>query len=73
MTDIENLPEFLKVKSGDTVLPREDEIAKFIAFIGGLRDPDFPIIFPTANLQTGAINWLQAGEVKDIVIARENG
>ena len=70
MTDIENPPEFLKVKLADTVLLREDEIAKVIAFTVGSRDPYVPNLFQTANVETGAIHWVHAGEVKVIVIAR---
>ena len=72
MTDRENPPEFLKVKLGDTVLLGEDELAKVIAFMGGARDPDIPTLFQTADVDTGAIHWVHADEVKVIVIARNS-
>jgi hypothetical protein len=40
-----NEPDFLKVKPGDTVLVREDEIAKVLSFVLGARDPDAPYFF----------------------------
>ena len=67
MTDTKNPPEFLKVKPGDIVLIGENEIAKVLTFIGGLRDPEAPTLFQSANLDTGEINWVHGQEVKEIV------
>ena len=65
-----NEPEFLKVKTGDTVLIGEDEIAKILTFIGGSRDPDAPTLFQAANVDTGEIHWVHAEEVKQILSTR---
>jgi len=67
MSEIENKPDFLKVKPGDTVLIGEDEIAKVLTFIGGSRDPDAPTLFQAANIDTGEIHWVHSEEVKGIV------
>ena len=40
-----NEPEFIKVKPGDTVLVGEDEIVKVLSFVGGVRNPDVPLLF----------------------------
>jgi len=45
-----NEPEFLKVKSGDTVLVGKDEIAKVLSFVGGARDPDSSTLFQIETL-----------------------
>ena len=59
-----NKPIFLKVKVGDSVLIRENEIAKVLNFVGGSRDPDAPILFQAANIDTGEIHWVHAKDVK---------
>ena len=45
MTDIENQPDFLKVKLGECDLIGENEIAKAYTFIGGSKDPGAPSLF----------------------------
>tara|TARA_Y100001968_G_C19361257_1_gene719958 strand:- start:15 stop:233 length:219 start_codon:yes stop_codon:yes gene_type:complete len=64
--------EFLKVKSGDIVLIGQDEIAKVLTFIGGSRDPDTPILFQAANVDTREIHWVHAKDVSGIVSDRNN-
>ena len=46
-----NEAEFLKVKPG-TVLVGEDEIAKVLSFVGGVRDPEAPSLFQVANVDS---------------------
>ena len=65
--NIDNPPEFLKVKPGDTVLIGENEIAKVLTFIGGSSDPDSPTLFQASNVDTGEIHWVHAEELKGIV------
>ena len=65
-----NEPEFLKVKPGDTVFIREDEIAKVLSFVGGARDPVAPTLFQVANIDTGEIHYVNAAEVKEIIGSR---
>tara|TARA_Y100001968_G_scaffold315796_1_gene342808 strand:- start:537 stop:755 length:219 start_codon:yes stop_codon:yes gene_type:complete len=72
MTAIENPTEFLKVKSGDSVLIGKDEIAKVLTFIGDSSDPDAPTLFQAANVEIGEVHWVQAGDVKSIVLARNS-
>ena len=43
-------PLFLKVRSRDTVLVGEDEIAKVLSFVVGARDPAASKPFQVANL-----------------------
>ena len=66
-----NEPEFLKVKLGDTVLVREDEIAKVLSFVGGARDSDAPTLFQVANVDSGEINFVHGKEVKQILSKRD--
>ncbi len=67
MTDRNNEPEFLKVKSGDTVLIDGDQIAKVISIVGGARDPKANTLFQVANLDTDEIKYVDASLVKAIV------
>ena len=66
-----NEPEFLKVKPGDTVLVRKDEIVKVLSFVVGARDPDFPTLFQIANDDSGAIKFVHGEEVKQILSKSE--
>ena len=66
-----NEPEFLKVKPGDTVFIREDEIAKVLSFVGGARDPDAPKLFQVANVDSGEIKFVHCEEVKQLLSKRE--
>ena len=66
-----NEPEFLKVKPGDTVLVRKDEIAKVLSFVGGARDPDSPTLFYVANVDSGEIKFVHGEEVKQILSKSE--
>ena len=45
-----NVPEFLKVKPGDTVFVGENEIAKVLSFVGGARDQMPPHFFKSQML-----------------------
>ena len=63
--------DFLKVKSGDTVLIGLDEIAKVLSFVGGARDSETPTLFQVINLDTGEIKHVHAAEVKDIIFTYE--
>ena len=45
-----NDPEFLSVKSRDTFVVREDEIAKVLSFVVGARDPAASKPFQVTNL-----------------------
>ena len=67
-----NKPVFLKVKVGDSVRIRENEIAKVLNFVGGSRDPDAPTLFQAANIDTGEIHWVHAEDVKAIDSARNS-
>ena len=60
-------PLFLKVKSGDAVLYENDQIGKVLTFIGDSRDPDAPLLFQIANLDSGEIRWIHVEEVTEIV------
>ena len=71
MAEQENDPLFLKVRSKDTVLVRDNEICKVLSFTGGSRDPDVPSLFQVANVDTGAIKYVHAAEVKEIVSTYE--
>ena len=71
MADQENDPQFLKVRSRDTVLVGENEICKVLSFTGGSRDPDAPSLFQVANVDTGEIKHIHAAEVKEIVSTYE--
>ena len=63
----DNEPEFLKVKPGDTVLVREDEICKVLSFVSGARDPLAPTLFQVANVDSGEIKFVHGAEVKQIL------
>ena len=67
LADQENDPQFLKVRSRDTVLVGENEICKVLSFTGGSRDSETPSLFQVANVDTGEINHIHAAEVKKIV------
>ena len=71
LADQENDPQFLKVRSRDTVLVGENEICKVLSFTGGSRDPDAPSLFQVANVDTGEIKIVHAAEVKEIVSSYE--
>ena len=71
LADKENDPQFLKVRSRDTVLVGENEICKVLSFTGGSRDPDAPSLFQVANVDTGEIKHIHAAEVKEIVSTYE--
>ena len=71
LADQENDPQFLKVRSRDTVLVGENEICKVLSFTGGSRDPDAPSLFQVANVDTGEIKHIHAAEVKEIVSTYE--
>ena len=58
MHEIKEDPLFLRVKSRDTVLFEEDEIAKVLSFVGGARDPDAPLLFQVANVDSGEIKFV---------------
>ena len=73
LEDQENDPQFLKVRSRDTVLVGENEICKVLSFTGGSRDPDAPSLFQVANVDTGEIKHVHAAEVKEIVCRWEKG
>ena len=60
-------PLFLKVKSGDAVLYKGDQIGKVLTFIGGSLDPEAPSFFQIANVDSGEIRWIHGEEVIDIV------
>ena len=66
-----NEPEFQKIKTGDTVLVGEDQIAKDISFVGGERDPDAPKLFQVANVDSGEIKFVHGEEVKQIMFKRD--
>ena len=66
-----NEPEFLIVKSGDTVLVGKDEIAKVLSFVGGARDPDSSTLFHIANVDSGEIKFVHGEEVKQILSKSE--
>ena len=65
----QKLPEsvFLKVKAGDAVLYKKDQIGKVLTFIGGSRDPDAPSLFQIANVDSGEIRGIHDEEVTEIV------
>ena len=63
--------EFLKVKSGDTVLFGIDEIAKVLTFTGGERDPLAPTLFQVANVDSGEVHWVHGEEVKGFVSTKK--
>ncbi len=71
ISEIEEEPLFLKVKSRDTVLVGEDEICKVLSFVGGARDPLAPTLFQVANIDTGEIKFVHGEEVKEIVCTYE--
>ena len=71
MEDQENEPLFLKAKSRDTVLFAKEEICKGLSFAGGSRDLDAPSLFQVANVDTGEIKYVYAGEFKEIVSTYE--
>ncbi len=60
-------PLSLKVSPGDAVLYEADQIGKVLIFIGGLRNPDTPILFQIANLDSGEIRRVYCEEVSEIV------
>ena len=60
-------PLFSSVWSGDTILVGEKELCKVLSFTGGSRDPEAPLIFQVANVDTGEIKHVHAAEVKEIV------
>ena len=66
-----NETEFLKVKSGDTVLIGKDKIVKVLSFVSGARDPGTPTLFQVINIDNGEITYVNAAEVKEIVLARK--
>ena len=70
-TDINEEPLFLTVKSRDTILVGESEICKVLSFTGGSRDPEAPLLFQVANVDTGEIKTIHAAEVKEIVSTYE--
>ena len=61
-------PLFLKVKPGDAVLFKKDQIGKVLTFIGGARDPQAPTLFQVANVDSGEISWIHGEEVLEIVM-----
>ena len=71
MADQENDPQFLKVRSRDTVLVGENEICKVLSFTGGSRDPNAPSLHSSTNVDTGEIKLIHAAEVKEIVSTYE--
>ena len=48
-------PLFLKVRPGNAILYKADQIGKVLAFIGGLRNPDVSTLFKKANVVSGEI------------------
>ena len=64
-------PLFSSVRSGDTILVGEKELCKVLLFTGGSRDPEAPLLFQVANVDTGEIKHVHAAEVKEIVCRRE--
>ena len=62
-----NDPLFLKVKSGDAVLYKKNQIGKVLTLIGGSRETDAPTFFQIANIDSGEIIWIDGEEVKGIV------
>tara|TARA_B100001250_G_C19027930_1_gene456104 strand:+ start:125 stop:328 length:204 start_codon:yes stop_codon:yes gene_type:complete len=66
-----NEPEFLKIKSGDTLLFGEDEIAKALSFVGGAIDPHAPTLFQLAKVDSGEIKFVDSAEMKQILSKRE--
>jgi len=60
-------PLFLKVRPGDAVLYKKDQIGKVLTFVGGSRDPDAPSLFQIANVDSGEIRWIHGEEVTEIV------
>tara|TARA_Y100001968_G_scaffold61685_1_gene52461 strand:- start:389 stop:553 length:165 start_codon:yes stop_codon:yes gene_type:complete len=49
---------FFKLKSGDAVLYKKDQIGKVLSFNGGSRDPYVPTLFQKANVDFGEIRWI---------------
>ena len=47
------------------------EIAKFLTFIGGSRDPDAPTLFQSLNVDTGEMHCVHTEEVNGIVSSRK--
>ena len=58
---------FLKLRTGDVVLYEADQIGKVLKFVGGSRDPEVPILFQIANVDSGEIRWIHGEEVIEIV------
>ncbi|WP_332299697.1 DUF3104 domain-containing protein [Prochlorococcus marinus] len=42
-----------------------------LLFVGGARDPDTPILFQVANVDSGEIKFVHGEEVKQILSKRE--
>ena len=72
MNEHNDEPEFLKIKSGDTLLMNESEIEKVFRSIGGSRDPDTPTLFQTTNIDTAETHWVRVEKVKDILFHRDS-
>ena len=63
-------PVFLHVKLGMTVIVEAGSnwrIADVIWVDGGARNPKVPTLFQVADVDTGVINWINAGLVTHIV------
>jgi len=60
-------PVFLKVRLGDAVLYKKNQIGKILTFVGGSRDPDVPTLFQIANVDSGEICWIHGEEITEIV------
>ena len=56
-------PLFSSVRSGDTILVGEKELCKVLSFTGGSRDPEAPLLFQVANVDTGEIKHVHAAEL----------
>ena len=63
-------PVFLRVKAGMTVIVEDGSdwrMADVIWVDGGARNPKVPTLLQVADVDTGAINWVNADLVTHIV------
>ena len=75
-------PVFLSAKSGDVVIVWDDPslvgsestdwwMGQILWVEGGARDPKVPTLFQVSDVDTGVIRWVNADQVKQIMLPFE--
>ena len=75
-------PVFLSAKSGDVVIVWEDPslvgteskdwwMGQILWVEGGARDPKVPTLFQVSDVDTGVIRWVNADQVKQVMLPFE--